>query len=98
MLSASSLSWIFIVDKQTLATDELFVVYLDMNQNVTIEGRLEVDQVEIDDLLLSWELGSPEGIVIDSGRVGDKYLLSGEPGRKYFGLTESDLEDSATAT
>jgi hypothetical protein len=94
ILAASSVSWIFIVDEHTFDTEELLVVYFDMNQDVTIQGRLEVDQAEIDDLLLSWELGSPEGMVIDQGVVGDKYLLSTKSGRKCFGLTESDLEDS----
>ncbi|KAL2827283.1 hypothetical protein BJY01DRAFT_139682 [Aspergillus pseudoustus] len=69
---------------------------IDMNQNITIEARLEVDQAEIDNILLSREQGSPEGMVINQGRVGDKYLLSTEFGRKYFGLTESDLEESST--
>jgi hypothetical protein len=96
MLAASSISWVFIVDEHTFETDELLVVYFDMNQNITIKGRLEVDQAEIDDILLSWEQGSPEGVVINQGRVGDKYLLSTEFGRKYFGLTESDLEESST--
>ncbi|KAL2858957.1 hypothetical protein BJX68DRAFT_227565 [Aspergillus pseudodeflectus] len=94
MLAASSISWVFIVDERTFETDELLVAYFDMNQNITVKGRLEVDQAEIDDILLSWEQGSPEGVVINQGRVGDKYLLSTKFGRKYFGLTESDLEES----
>jgi hypothetical protein len=96
ILAASSISWIFIVDEHTFETDELLVVYLDMHQDVTIQGRLEVDQAEIDDLLLSRELGSSEGIIIDQGVVGDRYSLSTEAGRRYFGLTKSDLEDSTT--
>ncbi|KAL2783484.1 hypothetical protein BJX66DRAFT_349378 [Aspergillus keveii] len=96
ILAAWFISWIFIVDEHTFETDELLVVYLDMHQDVTIQGRLEVDQAEIDDLLLSRELGSPEGIIIDQGVVEDKYSLSTETGRKYFGLTKSDLEDSTT--
>jgi hypothetical protein len=94
MLAASSISWVIIVDERTFETDELLVVYFDMNQKITIQGRLEVNQAEIDDILLSWERGPPEGMVINQGRVGDKYLLSTKFGRKYFGLTESGLEES----
>ncbi|KAL2817160.1 hypothetical protein BJX63DRAFT_429879 [Aspergillus granulosus] len=89
ILSAASLSWLFIVDEHTFETDELLVVYIDMNQDVTIQGRLEVDQGDIDYMMLSREFGSPRGMVIDEGTVRDKYLLSNDFGRKFFGL-ESD--------
>jgi hypothetical protein len=84
------------VDKHTFETDELLVIYFDMNQNITIQGRLGVDPKEIDAMLLSVELGSPEGPMIEQGRVGDKYQLSTESGREYFGLSLSDIEAPST--
>ncbi|KAJ0415250.1 hypothetical protein BJY00DRAFT_305013 [Aspergillus carlsbadensis] len=78
--------------------DRLLVVYLDAKQNVTVHGRLEIDQGEVDALLLSWELGAPPGRVIEEGEVGEKYLLSNEAGRKFFGLSDSDLVDKSSVS
>ncbi|KAL2808124.1 hypothetical protein BJX63DRAFT_436445 [Aspergillus granulosus] len=95
LLRTTTISWIIIVDERTFETDELLIVYLDKNQNVTVEGRLELDQGYIDELLLRWEDGyRPLGIVMENGTVGEKYRLSNESGRRFFRLT-NDLEYKA---
>jgi hypothetical protein len=92
LLRTATISWIIIVDKTTFKTDELLIVYFDMHQNVTVEGRLELDQGYIDEMLMRWEDGGrPLGIVMENGTVGERYRLSSEEGRKFFRLRE-DLE------
>jgi hypothetical protein len=92
LLRTATLSWIIIVDETTFKTDELLIVYFDMHQNVTVQGRLELDQGYIDELLMRWEDGGrPLGIVMENGTVGEKYRLSSEDGRRFFRLSE-DLE------
>ncbi|KAL2811469.1 hypothetical protein BJX63DRAFT_422316 [Aspergillus granulosus] len=81
MLMAASISCLFIVDEEALRK--------------SIEGRLKVDQGEIDALLWSWELGAPPGRVIEEGDVGEMYLLSNNSGREFFGLSNSNLEDKS---
>jgi hypothetical protein len=92
LLRTATISWIIIVDETTFKTDELLIVYFDMHQNVTVEGRLELDQGYIDEMLMRWEDGGrPLGIVMENGTVGERYRLSSEEGRKFFRLSE-DLE------
>ncbi|CEN62742.1 hypothetical protein ASPCAL09373 [Aspergillus calidoustus] len=92
LLRTATISWIIIVDETTFKTDELLIVYFDMHQNVTVEGRLELDQGYIDEMLMRWENGGrPLGIVMENGTVGERYRLSSEEGRKFFRLSE-DLE------
>jgi hypothetical protein len=99
LLRAATISWIIIVDEKTFSTDELLFKYLDMHQNVTVEGRLELDQGYIDEMLMRWEDGGrPLGFVMENGTVREGYRLSNESGRRFFRLTE-DLEyqaDNAT--
>lgn len=97
LLFTASISWIWIVDKEAFETEQLLVVYLDSNQIVTVQGRMEFDQGYLDELLLNWYEGAPPGPVIDEGSVGEKYLLDTESGRNFFRLTESDLGDEAEA-
>ncbi|KAL3494682.1 hypothetical protein BJX62DRAFT_247086 [Aspergillus germanicus] len=92
LLRTATLSWIIIVDETTFKTDELLIVYFNMHQNVTVEGRLELDQGYIDEMLMRWEDGGrPLGIVMENGTVGEKYRLSNSEGRRFFCLSE-DLE------
>jgi hypothetical protein len=92
LLRTVTLSWIIIVDEKTFTTDELWVMYLDMHQNVTVEIRLELDQGYIDEILMRWEDGyRPLGYAIENGTVGEKYRVSNESGRRFFRLTD-DLE------
>ncbi|KAL3444520.1 hypothetical protein BJX65DRAFT_283462 [Aspergillus insuetus] len=92
LLRTVTLSWIIIVDETTFKTDELLIVYFDMHQSVTVEGRLELDPGYIDEILMRWEDGGrPLGIAMENGTVGEKYRLSNEEGRRFFRLSE-DLE------
>jgi hypothetical protein len=92
LLRTATLSWIIIVNETTFKTDEFLIVYFDMHQSVTVQGRLELDQGYIDELLMRWEDGGRSlGIVMENGMVGEKYRLSSEDGRRFFRLSE-DLE------
>jgi hypothetical protein len=92
LLRTATLSWIIIVDETTFKTDEWLIVYFDMHQSVTVEGRLELDQGYIDDLLMRWEAGGrPLGIIMENRTVGEKYRLSSVEGGRFFRLTD-DLE------
>ncbi|KAL4931662.1 uncharacterized protein BDV17DRAFT_301801 [Aspergillus undulatus] len=90
LLRTATVSWIIVVDEKTFSTDELLITYLDMHQNVTVEGRLELDQGYIDEMLMRWEDGGrPLGFVMENGMVGERYKLSSELGRRFFRLTEN---------
>ena len=91
LLFTATISWIWIVDRETFETEQLLVVYFDRNQNVTVQGRMEFDQGYLDELTLNWYEGAPPGTVIEEGSVGDTYRLDTESGRRFFRLTDSDL-------
>ncbi|KAL4923138.1 uncharacterized protein BDV17DRAFT_297270 [Aspergillus undulatus] len=91
LLFTATISWIWIVDKEAFETEQLLVVYFDRNQNVTVQGRMEIDQGYLDELTLNWYEGAPPGTVIEEGSVGDTYRLDTESGRRFFRLTDSDL-------
>ncbi|KAL4746451.1 hypothetical protein BDW72DRAFT_210399 [Aspergillus terricola var. indicus] len=95
LLRTATISWIIIVDEETFRTDTLLFKYLDMHQNVTVEGRLELDQGYIDEMLMRWEDGGrPLGYMMENGTVGERYKLSTESGRRFFRLSD-DLEYQA---
>lgn len=95
LLCAVSMGWLWIVDEEAFETDKLLVVYLDVKQDITVQGRMDVDQGDMDEILLKWYDRVPPGPIFDEGTVGDKYRLDTESGREFFRLTESDLEDEA---
>ena len=95
LLCAVSMGWLWIVDKEAFETDKLLVVYLDLKQNITVQGRMDVDQGDMDEILLKWYDRVPPGPIFDEGTVGDTYRLDTESGREFFRLTESDLEGEA---
>ncbi|KAL3462013.1 hypothetical protein BJX64DRAFT_259798 [Aspergillus heterothallicus] len=89
MLRDISNSPVIVVDEEAFETKECGVVYLDMYQDVTVEGRLVIDFGKINELIIRWEDGgSLLGIVFLEGKVGDKYLLMSESGRRFFRLND----------
>ncbi|KAL2811881.1 hypothetical protein BJX63DRAFT_443865 [Aspergillus granulosus] len=95
LLCSVSMGWLWIVDEEAFETDKLLVVYLDAKQDITVQGRMDVDQGDMDEILLKWYDRVPPGPIFDEGTVGDNYRLDTESGREFFRLTESDLEDEA---
>ncbi|KAL3430687.1 hypothetical protein BDV09DRAFT_189070 [Aspergillus tetrazonus] len=60
-----------------ISTDELLIISLDVYQDVTIWGRLGLDQGYIDEMFMRWEDGGrPLGLVMENGTVGERYRLS----------------------
>ncbi len=95
LLCAVSMGWVWIVDKEAFETDKLLVVYLDLNQDITVQGRMDVHKEDMDEILLKWYDRVPPGPIFDEGTVGDKYRLDTESGKEFFRLTDSDLEDES---
>ncbi|OJJ54421.1 hypothetical protein ASPSYDRAFT_35128 [Aspergillus sydowii CBS 593.65] len=87
LLCAVSMGWLWIVDEEAFKTDKLLVVYLDLKQNITVQGRMDVDQGDMDEIQLKWYDRVPPGPIFDEGTVGDTYRLDTESGREFFRLT-----------
>ncbi|KAI9376162.1 hypothetical protein BJX61DRAFT_531110 [Aspergillus egyptiacus] len=81
LLCTVSTGLLWIIDKEAFETDELLVVYLDLKQDITAEGRMDVDQGYMDEILLKWYDRVPPGPIFD--------------GLEFFRLTASDLEEEA---
>ncbi|RDW70551.1 uncharacterized protein DSM5745_08062 [Aspergillus mulundensis] len=95
LLRTATISWVIVVDEKAFRTDELLVIYFDMYQDVTVEGRLGLDQGYLDEMLMRWEDGGrPLGFVMENGTVGERYRLSNESGRRFFRLSD-DYEHQA---